>query len=107
MNYLLHSIFRSVYLQNEGTSITQNPTTYAYKAFFETLGCIEEAKVGFLNSVLCYNESNKNAVLKERTTITPSTIATNGYGKSIDLCGKLHLDLVFQPNALIGGWSSL
>ena len=57
MNNLLHSIFRSVDLQIEGISITQNPTTYAYKPFFEIpLGYTEEAKAGFSNSVLWYND---------------------------------------------------
>lgn len=106
VNNLLHSIFRTVDLEIEGKSINQAPQTYAYKAYFETmLGFTDEAKMGYLTAAGWFDdEENKAAVDEKVNLFTPKgTVKTDGTGKSIELMGKIHLDLAFQPKALIGG----
>ena len=106
VNNLLHSLFRSVDLEIEGKSVTQAPQTYPYKAYFETLlGFTDEAKKGYLSSSFWYDDQDKKTAIDEAQTkrITPDTITADGKGKSIELFGKLHLDLAFQPKALLGG----
>ena len=105
VNNLLHSLFRTIDLEIEGKSINQAPQTYAYKAYFETLlGFTDEAKLGYLSAAGWYNdEINKAAIDNEVDLLTPSTIKTDGTGRTIELMGKLHLDLAFQPKALLGG----
>ena len=104
VNNLLHSLFKTVDLEIEGKSVTQSPRTYAYKAYFETLlGYADEAKKGHLSGSMWYDDSkDKEAVNEDRTSlITPNPVAKTG--KMIELYGKLHLDLAFQPRALLGG----
>ena len=106
VNNLLHSLFRSIDLEIEGKTVTQTPQTYAYKAYFETLfGYTEEAKVGYLTSSFWYNDDDKKNAISQVPVgwIKPTVIKNTGEGKSIELLGKLHLDLCFQPRALIGG----
>ena len=104
VNNLLHSLFKTVDLEIEGKSVTQSPQTYSYKAYFETLlGYADEAKKGHLSGSMWYDDfKDKEAVNEDRTAlITPNPIAKKG--KMIELYGKLHLDLAFQPRALLGG----
>ena len=105
VNNLLHSLFRTVDLEIEGKSINQAPQTYAYKAYFESmLGFTDEAKLGYLTAAGWFNdEVNKAAIDEDIDLFTPGTVAADGTGKSIELMGKLHLDLAFQPKALLGG----
>ena len=106
VNNLLHSLFRTIDLEIEGKSITQSPQTYAYKAYFESLlGFTDEAKKGYLSSAMWFNDEDSKEAIDEDFTklITPSTVAADGKGKTIELMGKLHLDMAFQPRALIGG----
>lgn len=105
-NNLMHSLFRTVELEIEGKSVTQSPQTYAYKAYFETmLGFCEEAKDGYLCGVTWYNDEDKKEKVDDDIAAytTPKPMNTTGKGEPIDMLGKLHLDLAFQPRALIGG----
>ena len=105
VNNLLHSIFKQVDLEIEGKSITLAPQTYAYKAFFETLlGFTKDAKDSYLTASGWYNDNYDKAFKTSRADILkPEPFKTNGEGVSIELMGKLHLDLAFQPKALLGG----
>jgi len=106
VNNLLHSLFKHVDLEIEGKSLVEAYQTYAYKAYFETfLGYTDSAKKGFLDSVGWYDDSgNKNDVQANMCDwIKPTTVTDDGKGKSIVVCGKLHIDLAFQPKILIGG----
>ena len=105
VNNFLHSIFKQVDLEIEGKSITLAPQTYAYKAFFETLlGFTEDAKNSYLSASGWYNDSSDKTFQTSRTSILkPNPIAGSGEGKIIKLMGKLHLDLAFQPKAILGG----
>jgi hypothetical protein len=106
VNNLLHSLFKQVDLEIEGKSITLAPQTYAYKAFFETfLGYTKDAKESFLTASGWYDDTGEKAAFSESRSklIRPTTIDVDGDGKSIELMGKLHLDLAFQPKALLGG----
>ena len=106
VNNLLHSLFKQVDLEIEGKSVTLAPQTYAYKAFFETLlGYTKDAKDSFLSAAGWYDDSaEKNTITEARSKlIRPTTITHNGEGIEIELMGKIHLDLAFQPKALLGG----
>jgi len=106
VNTLLHSLFRTVNLEISRKSVTMSPQTYSYKAYFETiLGYTLEAKQGYLDSAGAFDDSVAKQTLSDKAikTLKPTNITTNGRGKSIELYGKLHLDLAFQPKALIGG----
>src|SRR5882724_6240013 len=105
-NTLLHSLFRTVDIEIGGKSLTQNPQTYPYKAYFETyLGFSEESKVGYLSAIGFFvDEDKKKDIYNEMSKfITPTTVTADGKGKFLELMGKLHLDLAFQPMALLGG----
>jgi hypothetical protein len=105
VNNLLHSIFKNIDLEIEGRSLCKSENTYPYKAYLENfLGFSETTKAGFLSSVGWYDELKKNDINEDQAKlIEPKTFNTNGIGKSINLLGKLNLDLAFQPRALIGG----
>src|SRR5277367_1800611 len=106
VNYFLHSLFKQVDLEIDGKSITLSPQTYAYKAYFESLlGFTKDAKESYLSASGYYIDNTSKSVVSTTASkfIKPQTIATTGEGESIELMGKLHLDLAFQPRALLGG----
>jgi hypothetical protein len=106
VNNLLHSLFKQVEMEIDGKSITLAPNTYGFKAYFETLlGYTDDAKKSFLTASLWHEDSqtNKDSVNTARSTIIqPSVFNTDGKGKVFEMLGKLHLDLAFQPKALLG-----
>jgi hypothetical protein len=103
----LHSLFKAINLEIDGKMLTINPQTYAYKAYLESfLGFTFDAKVSHLTSQGWNQEDTDEQVKledKAKSFLKPTTISTDGKGKSIELMGKLFLDLAFQPKALIGG----
>jgi hypothetical protein len=106
VNYLLHSMFRQIDFEIAGKSITLSPQTYAYKARFEyDLGFTDDAKKSHLTAAGAYDDVSEKVTIGENRSklITPATVNTFGTGDSIELMGKLHLDMAFQPRALLGG----
>jgi len=99
-------MFRQVDVEIDGKQITTSPQTYAYKSRFEhDLGFTADAKKSHLTAAGAYNDTNeKKDFPEERSKILkPESVATDGSGKFIELMGKLHLDLAFQPRAIVGG----
>ena len=107
VNNLLHSLFKNVHLDIDNKSVTRSSPTYAYKAYFESLlGFTELSKSGFMSSqgwISNFEEHIQTFNENHSEIITPSTIDSTGLGKSIELCGKLHIDLAMQPKSIIGG----
>ena len=106
VNNLLHSLFKAVDFEINGKSITLNPQTYAYKAYFETnLGYPSDAQNTHLSaSGYFIDDSHKETRSAKQTNfMKPSTIVNTGTGKTIDLLGKLFIDICQQPKALLGG----
>lgn len=106
VNYLLQSIFSYVHLEIDNKAITLAPHTYAYKAYFDTiLGFTKDARNSYLTAAGFYDdiESKTSFTEIQSKLIRPDIIDKDGGGKTIELIGKLHLDLAFQPRALLGG----
>ena len=79
--------------------VTTSPSTYSYKAYFETLlGFNKEAKHSHLSSALWFDDEN----LKQDNPIKVwgAYLKKN---KEIDLLGRLHTDLAYQGRCLLGG----
>jgi hypothetical protein len=99
-NYLLQSMIKQIDVFIGDTQITSSPSTYPYRAYFETLlGYGENAKETHLTSALWFNDENEKTTDK---VIAKTTKYTKD-GKEIDLIGKLHLDMTFQGRLLLGG----
>jgi len=106
VSYLLHSMFRQIDLEIAGKSITLSPQTYAYKSRFEfDLGFTNDAKISHLTAAGAYNDTDEKTTISESRSkiIMPNPVTKDGTGKSVELMGKLHLDMAFQPRALLGG----
>ena len=107
VNNLLHSIFKNIHLDIDNKNVTKSSPTYSYKAYFESLlGFTEASKCGYMSSQGWYSDFDQHIQTfndEYSRSITPSTINTDGTGKSIELCGKLHLDLAMQPKSIVGG----
>jgi len=106
VNYLLHSMFKQLDLEIDDKSITLSPQTYPYKARFEfDLGFTDDAKKSHLTAAGAYNDIDEKTNTSEARSklITPPTVTEDGKGVSIELMGKLHLDMAFQPRAILGG----
>lgn len=94
---LLHaSCFRNVTLLGNGKEITLSPSTYPYKAYFDTLfNSNEIAKRTHLTAAGWYMTRDKRSA-----AIRPQSVTSKS--STIELMGKLHLDLVNQDRALLG-----
>ena len=108
VNNFLHSLFKTVDLEINGKSITLNPQTYAYKAYLETaLGYTRDAQRGYLAAQGYFIDDNKKEEISinQNFLIKPGSLpaTSSGQGISVDLMGKLCLDLAQQPKALLGG----
>src|SRR5258708_15408150 len=72
------------------------------------LGFTKDAKDPYLSASGYYDDKTTKTLSSkfnedESKLIRPDTVTKDGAGKSIELIGKLHLDLAFQPKALLGG----
>lgn len=107
VNNLLHSLFKNIHLDIDNKNVTRSTPNYSYKAYFESLlGFTESSKCGYMSSQGWqpdFEEHIKTFNDKYSEKITPSTIDTGGGGKSIELFGKLHIDLAMQPKSIVGG----
>ena len=107
VNNLLHSLFKNIHLDIDNKNVTKSTPTYSYKAYFESLlGFTEASKCGYMSSQGWYSDFDQHIKTFNEaysTSITPSPINIDGTGKSIELCGKLHLDLAMQPKSIVGG----
>ena len=90
---LMHSLFKNVSLSINNLLVTKTPSLYAVKSYVETLlGFSESAKKGHLASV-GWNLQNLESFYDAKTP---------GY-VTLELTGKLFLDMALQQKALMGG----
>ncbi|KAI1291112.1 hypothetical protein HDE_07691 [Halotydeus destructor] len=98
VQYLMHSMFKSVELSVMNKPLSRAPQNYAYKAYFEALlGYGTNAKKTFLRPAGWLTDETQ-----AKSFFTPSTADENS-GKLIELTGTLHLDLAHQDRAILGG----
>lgn len=98
VNNLLHSMFKQVELEIGGKEVTMGNSTYAYRAYLETLlGFSSNAKKSHLTSVLW------EELATERGQYFIPTDPTLSKSRQVDLYGRIHFDLTFQGKALLGG----
>src|SRR5277367_6591333 len=105
-NYLLQSLFSYVNLEIDNKPVTMSPHTNAYKAYFDSiLGFTKDARNSYLSAAGFYEDTTSKSTFTEAQSklIRPNTVTVAGDGKSLELMGKLHLDLAYQPRALLGG----
>ena len=111
VNYLLGSLFKSVDIQIGEKQVTLAPQTYAYRSYFDSL--INLGKNAhdtwltcglFDNTEITTLASKRNSVNEKRSTlIRPTDVSNTSDGKTIELFGKLHLDLAQQDKAILNG----
>ena len=105
-NYLLQSLFSYVNLEIDNKPVTMSPHTNAYKSYFDSiLGFTKDARNSYLSAAGFYEDTTSKSTFTEAQSklIRPNTVTAAGDGKSLELMGKLHLDLAYQPRALLGG----
>ena len=106
VNLLLHSLFSEVDVKLNDVLITTSNNTYAYRAYLETLLSYgSESKNSQLSAAL-YSKDDAGKM----DDANPLDAAANGGlkkrrayisgGKTVDLLGRLHSDLFYQPKYL-------
>jgi hypothetical protein len=107
VNLALHSLFREVTLELNGRPINEPNQLYPYRAYMETvLNYCEDVQKNRLltegwvkdtaGKMSDTNVAGENTGLKERT----SWFALSA---TVELCGRLHLDLFQQPRVICPG----
>ena len=111
VNNLLHSLWSQIDLSIGESQVTTSLQTYPYRAYFETIlkstpHARRTYKIGQMydeedlsSTPDALNDTRKN-IIKHKTSDTTTEISL---GAAIELQGKLHLDLLLQNRALIGG----
>jgi len=88
INLWLHTLFSQVDLTINGKLATGTNDNYGYKAFLQTLlSYSKEAKDTQLGSSMWNTATNRAAAI--------------GTSKSVELLGRVHHDLVFQPRLIL------
>ena len=102
VNYWLNSLFSQIDVSMNDTMITSSNNTYPYRALLEALLSFgEEAKKTHLTSALWYKDEEM-----ESLTENPGFTARKAYSnlsKTVDMMGKLHLDITNQDRYLLNG----
>lgn len=98
-DYLLHSMFKHVYLEINDTVLTQSVELYPYRAFFE-------AFFGFTPAAQTTHLALAGYGSTDGKYVQPSNISTWSATETKTTCtheliGKLHLDLSFQHKAFL------
>ena len=108
VNLLLHSMFSQVDVSLNEKLVTPSKNTYPYQAYLETLMSYgQEAKSSQLTTALWYKDTagfmnlvkgvENKGFTKHRAKAKEST--------TIELIGKLHVDIMFQEKYLLGSVS--
>lgn len=106
VNYWINSLWSQIDLSLNEKLITSSNNTYPYRAYIETLLSFgQEAKKSQLTTALWYkDEAGKFEVVDgaENTGFTrrSKAVISNGI---VDMVGKIHLDMFFQPRYLLNG----
>ena len=89
-NYLLNSLFRQIVISANGVEITQPIPDFMYKAYLEAkLGYSENAKISHLKGAYWYDTPEEAQKML-------------GGGETMEMMGRLHLDLTHQQKAFPG-----
>ena len=103
----MHSMFSDVKLSLNDKLVTDTNNTYPYRAYLENLlNYGTQAKESQLTSVFWYKDTaghmdartadNKGFKYKKRFDLTSES-------KTVDLTGRLHLDMSFQERYILNG----
>jgi hypothetical protein len=113
VNNFLNSLWSQVDLSIGETQTTLSLQTYHYRSYFELLlGSSKTARETFLKSSGYFQDdmtdphkvaSNRQELFKYIRPSGATTDVNVEKGKIFELEGKLHLDLLFQPKAILGG----
>ncbi|RWR98415.1 hypothetical protein B4U79_02068, partial [Dinothrombium tinctorium] len=110
-NYFLQSIFKSIDLQIGEKQVTLSPQTYSYRSYFDAiLNYGKNAQESWLTSAGFDKDEvmdvaiDKDKVFATRMAkIKQTDDSKKSESKVFELFGKLHLDLVMQQKAILGG----
>ena len=104
VNNWLHSLFSQVDVSLNETLITPSSQTYAFRAYIENLISYgEDAKKTQLGSVLWFKDTKTkmdSLVLAENTGLKSRNEYTKA-SKTVDMMGRLHVDLFHQDRYLL------
>ena len=102
VNYWLNSLFSQIDVTMNDTMITSSNNTYPYRALLEALLSFGKgAKKSHLTSALWFKDENM-----ESLTANPGLTARKAFSdlsKTVDMMGKLHLDITNQDRYLLNG----
>lgn len=98
-NFLLHSFFKSVELEINDKLVTSSQQTYSLKAY---IGALTNFTSDARRTVLAAAGWHDTEATR-KSWILPSPVNADGTGTTIELMGKLHIDMSFQPKALVAG----
>lgn len=94
-NNILHSMFNEIEIYLNDTKISSGGGNYAYRAFFENLFSFSsEEKLSKLIAEGFYPASEKSKVISKFKSYN---------SKTIEVYGRLHLDIFFQPRLILSG----
>ena len=100
--YWLNSLFSQIDVTMNDTMITSSNNTYPYRALLEALLSFGKgAKKSHLTSALWFKDENM-----ESLTANPGLTARKAFSdlsKTVDMMGKLHLDITNQDRYLLNG----
>ncbi len=104
VNLFLHSIFKQVDLVLGDTLVSHSEDTYSYRAYLETLLSYGvDAKKSQLTAALWYKDTSTHMGAHADNTGYQKRKGIAAESTVIEMCGKLHLDLMFQDRYLLNG----
>lgn len=113
VNNALHSLFRQVTLTLGTKSVSVANHDYPYRAYIETLLSYGgESKQSYLQAEGYYKDTAGHMEATTKVTADGTVYNNRGYGsrraltqqsKTLELKGRLHLDMFQQPRLLING----
>lgn len=101
INLFLHGLFSQVDMTLGDTLVTSNSSPYPYRAYLETLLSFgNTAKESQFTSSLWFKDTAGHMGITDNTGWT-SRKAFIALSKSVDMLGKLHLDMMFQDRYIL------
>ena len=101
VNLFLHGLFSQVDMTLGDTLVTSNSSPYPYRAYLEThMSFGDTAKASQFTSSLWFKDTAGHMAMTNNTGFTARK-AFIAESKSVDMFGKLHLDLMFQDRYIL------
>ena len=99
-NYLLHAMFEHINVKINGQDVINSPGHYHLRSYLEAfMAYSNTAKHSFLSAAFWQeDEAKRSHAIKPLTSENDKT-----KGRTLDLMGRLHIDLAQQERLLIGG----